>query len=91
MKVFTINKHGGHLGHVTCSIYISFLSYFPKNLALICQVVSEKKVFDHNGYIHVYSPGTGADNPPGLKLFSLTVLPIRQTAYQLLESSKTKA
>ena len=26
--VFTINKHGGHLGHVTCFIYIlSFLSY----------------------------------------------------------------
>ena len=32
MKVFTINKHGGHLGHLTCTIYISFLSYFPRRL-----------------------------------------------------------
>ena len=32
MKVFTINKHGGHLGHVTCTIYINFLSYFPMRL-----------------------------------------------------------
>ena len=29
MKVLTINKHGGHLGHVTCTIYINFLSHFP--------------------------------------------------------------
>ena len=27
MKVFTINEHGGHLGHVTCTIYINFLSH----------------------------------------------------------------
>ena len=32
MKVFTINKYGDHLGHVTCTIYISFLSYFPRRL-----------------------------------------------------------
>ena len=25
--------------------------------------VSEKKIFENNDYIHVYSPGTGADNP----------------------------
>ena len=29
---FTINEHGGHLGHVTCAIYINFLSHFPRRL-----------------------------------------------------------
>ena len=32
IKVFTINEHGGHLGHVTCTIYINFLSHFPRRL-----------------------------------------------------------
>ena len=32
MKVFTINEHGGHLGHVTCTIYINFLSHFKRSL-----------------------------------------------------------
>ena len=27
------------------------------------QAVSEKMMFENNGYIHVYSPGTGAVNP----------------------------
>ena len=33
---------------------------------LIGQAVTEKKMFEYNnqiGYIHVYSPGVGADNP----------------------------
>ena len=30
--VFTINEHGGHLGHVTYTIYNDFLSYFPRRL-----------------------------------------------------------
>ena len=30
--------------------------------------------FDINGYVHVFSPGTGADNPFGSFFFSLTVL-----------------
>ena len=33
------------------------------NLALIGQAVYEKKMFENNGHIHVYSPGAGADNP----------------------------
>ena len=73
MKVFTINEHGDHLGHVTCTIYKTF---FPtsqggstQNLALIGQAVSEKKMFDCNDYIRVYSPGTGADNPLGSNYF----------------------
>ena len=32
-----------------------------------------EKMFANNGYIHVYSPGAGADNPQG-SMFSLTVL-----------------
>ena len=32
LKVFTINEHGSHLGHVTCTIYIHFLSHFPRRL-----------------------------------------------------------
>ena len=31
-KVFTIFGHGGHLGHVTWTIYIDFLSPFLKRL-----------------------------------------------------------
>ena len=30
LKVFTIYRRGGHLGHVTCTIYIYFLSHFPR-------------------------------------------------------------
>ena len=33
--VFTINEHGGHLGHVTCTIYINFLFHFPRRLHTI--------------------------------------------------------
>ena len=32
MKVFTIYGHGGHLGHVTWTIYIYFVSAFPRGL-----------------------------------------------------------
>ena len=32
LKVFTINEHGGHLGNVTCTNYINFLSHFPEKL-----------------------------------------------------------
>ena len=30
--VFTIYGHGGHLGYVTCTIYINFLSHFPRRI-----------------------------------------------------------
>ena len=29
-KVFTLYGHGGHLGHVACTIYINFRSPFPR-------------------------------------------------------------
>ena len=32
LKVFTIYLHGGHLGHVTCTICINFLSHFLRKL-----------------------------------------------------------
>ena len=48
LKVFTINKHGGHLGHVTCTIYINFLSLFPRRLYMVSE-----KMYENNGYIHV--------------------------------------
>ena len=31
-KVFTIYGHGGHLGHVTWTVYITFRSPFPRRL-----------------------------------------------------------
>ena len=34
-KVFTIYGHGGHLGHVTWTIYINFRSPFPGRLHII--------------------------------------------------------
>ena len=30
LKVFAIYSHGGHLGHVTLTIYINFHSPFPR-------------------------------------------------------------
>ena len=30
LRVFTIYGHGGHLGHVTWTIYINFRSPFPR-------------------------------------------------------------
>ena len=38
-----------------------------ENLVLIGQ--AEKKMFENNGYAHVYSPGAGADNPLGSNIF----------------------
>ena len=32
LKILTINEHGGYLGHVTRTIYLSFLSHFPRML-----------------------------------------------------------
>ena len=54
----TWNSHIDQIAsHVTCTIYINFLSNFPR------------KMFDNNGYIHVYSPGTGTDNSLGSNSF----------------------
>ena len=39
-----------------------------KNLGLIGHAVSKKKMFENNGYVHVYSPGQG-QQPMGSNLF----------------------
>ena len=61
LKILTIYGHGGHLGHVTWTIYINFLSPFPRRLHM-------KFGFDWPRSFSgkdVFSPGTGADNPWG--------------------------
>ena len=71
-KCFAIYSHGGHLGHVTLTIYINFhcpfLTMLNISFALIGQVVSEK-MFEYYGHIHVHSPGAGADNRLGTNCF----------------------
>ena len=53
VKVFTIYAHGGHLGHVTWTVWINIFPPFHKgsvwNLTLIGRVVSEKKMFQECG------------------------------------------
>ena len=67
MKVFTIYGCGGHLGHVTCTIFKYFLFAFQRRLnikfALIGKAVLEKKIFENGGHIHVYSPGAVQTTP----------------------------
>ena len=77
-KIFTIYRHGGHLGHMTLTIYINFLSPFLRRLhiklALIGQAVSEEKMFGNNGYVHVYSPGVRVVNPWGQMFFINSII-----------------
>ena len=42
---------------------------FISTLALIGQSVTEKKIFDYYGNIHVYFPGVGEDQPLGSNVF----------------------
>ena len=51
LKVYAIYSHGGHLGHVTWTIYTNFLSPFlrmlhMKEMTLIGPAVSEEKIFE---------------------------------------------
>ena len=59
-KVFTIYRHGGHLGHVTLTIWTNFRSLsqggFIWNLASIGLVVSEEKMFENVDIKHTYTP-----------------------------------
>ena len=51
LKMFTIYGRGGHLGHVTWTIYTNICVPFPRrfhiNLALIGQLVPEEKMFEN--------------------------------------------
>ena len=57
----------GDLGHLTKTIFIDLCPHFPRRLHIKFGFdwlsVSEKKMFENNGHIHVYSPGAGADKP----------------------------
>ena len=59
---FFIYGPGGHIGHLTWTIHTNYGS------PLIGQAVSERKVFENNCYVHVYSPWAGADNSLGSNL-----------------------
>ena len=52
---FLLYCHGGHLGHVTWTIFINFRSPSQRgstyNLALNGQSISGKKMFKNNGHI----------------------------------------
>ena len=75
-KVFTIYRHGGNLGYVTCTIFINFLSEGGStwNLKLIDQLVSEKKIIENNSYIDLYSPGTVVDSTLGKIVFINSII-----------------
>ena len=73
-QVFTINEHGGHLGHVTCTIYISFLSYFPRRLHIKFgfdwRRRSQRRSCLIIMVIYMYiAPGQGQTTPWGQSLF----------------------
>ena len=55
-------------------------------LALIGHIVSEKKLFEYYGHIHVYSPREGTDKPLGAKYFHK-----HKSSVHLLISSKFSA
>ena len=76
LRFFVIYSHGGHLGHVTMTVYANFHSLFMRMLHikfgfdnLIRQAVLEKTMFEYFGHIHVYSPGLGTDIRLGLKYY----------------------
>ena len=53
LKAFTICRHGLFMYTLVLPSYRCFIS----NLALIGHAVSEKKIFENYGDIHVYCPG----------------------------------
>ena len=77
LKVFIIYGHGGHLGHVTWTIYINFLSPLPRRLhiklALIGQTVSEEKTFE------IVNGRTTTDAGPWVS-YKLTYEPMAQVS-----------
>ena len=70
LKVFAIYSHSGHLGNVTLTFYINFLCCFPRMLHVKFGFYwpSGFRIEDVS-ILWKYSPGAGADNPQGAKLF----------------------
>ena len=89
-KIFVIYSHGGHLGNVTMTIYANFHS-------LVLTMLNIKFGFDWPSgfreedvrifwsYTCLY-PGTGADNPLGLKYYHM-----HKSSVHLLIPSKFSA
>ena len=69
LKGFAIYSHGDYLGHVNLIIHIHFHSPFLRMLHTKFGFVSEKKIFEYYGNMHVYCPGVGADLPLGYIYF----------------------
>ena len=67
LKVLAKYGHGGHLGHVTETIFInSCPSSFSGRLHIKFDfdiAVSEKTMFENNVHIHALTPRTWVDNP----------------------------
>ena len=70
-KGFYHKKHGGHLGHVTWTIYRNFSSPFTRRLHMKFgfDCPCSFRVVRKNSDVHVYSPGEGADIPLGSMFF----------------------
>ena len=68
-KIFVINSHGGHLGHVTMTIYANFHSFFLRMFHIKFGFDWPSSFREEDVRIHVYSPGAGAVNPLGLKYY----------------------
>ena len=49
-------------------------------MGLIGHAVSQKKMFENNGYVHVYSPGAGEDNPWG-QIFFINSIPASEQLF----------
>ena len=65
-----VYRSGGHLDHVTWTIYINFHSPYLRRLHLKISIeVVSGKMFENDSHIHVQSPGAGADNPTEVNFF----------------------
>ena len=74
LKVFTINEHGGHLGHVTCTYYINFLSHFPRRLnRTLAKLFQSRCLIIMVTYMYI-APGQGQTTPWGQILFVNTII-----------------
>ena len=71
LKVFVIYNHGGHLDHVTLTIYINFHCIFLTILHMKFGFdwPSGFRADEYYGHVHVYSTGQGQTTPWGQFFF----------------------
>ena len=60
-----------NLGHIDINFYSPFLRMLHMNLALNGKTVSEEKIFEYYGNIHVYCPGVGVNLSLGSNFFTI--------------------